>query len=268
MGGDHRTKALKCENEERKVSSLQRYFVSPEQIAQDRVTISGGDAHHIARVMRFNPGDTVIVCDNSGKQFTVRLEKINDQTVAGQVIGEQMAVSEPRLRVTLVPSLLKGDKLEWIIQKGTEMGVHAIWPFHSARSVVQLDGTKAVKRRERWQKIAKEAAEQAHRGFIPEIDGPLTWMDILDRIAAFDIAIIPHEREQKQSLPALWHNVRSIETCLIIIGPEGGFDDREVDMAREAGARPVHLGPRILRAETAALTTITCLMWAGGELGD
>lgn len=234
---------------------------------KDRVTIYGGDAHHIARVMRFNPGDIVIACDNQGKQFTVRLETISDQTVEGQVIEEQTVFSEPRLHVTLAQSLLKRDKLEWIIQKSTELGVHAIWPLDSARSVVKLNRAKAVTRRERWQKIAKEAAEQAHRGLIPEVDGPLSWIDMLDRIAAFDIAIILHEREQKQSLPALWQNVETIDTCLIIIGPEGGFEDREVEMAREAGAYPVHLGTRILRAETAALATITCLMWAGGELG-
>lgn len=246
---------------------MQRYFVRPEQIEGDRVTVSGGDAHHIVRVMRSNPGDAIIVCDNSGLEFTVQLEEADGQMVIGRIVGERHAASEPRLRVTLAQSLIKGDKFEWVVQKGTELGVYEFCPFHSERSVVKLSGAKMAKRRERWQKIAKEAAEQAHRGRIPEVRIPIDWEALLKRIPSFDVAVIPYEREQAQSLPELWRELPKVETCLVIIGPEGGFEPHEVAAACDAGARSVHLGTRILRAETAALTTIACTMYAGGEMG-
>lgn len=245
---------------------LQRYFVRPEQIDEDQVTISGDDAHHMVRVMRSKPGDTVVICDNSGKEFTVRLVEVGGGTVRGHIVSVQKAESEPLLRITLAQSLLKGDKLEWVVQKGTEMGVHAFYPFRSKRSVVKLNGAKAEKRRDRWKKVGKEAAEQSHRARVPEISVPIDWEDLLRLIASFDVAIIPYEREHTQSLSGLWQTLPQVETCLIIIGPEGGFDEVEVDAARQAGAHPVHLGPRILRAETAALTTIACTMWACGEM--
>lgn len=245
---------------------MQRYFVQPEQIAGNIVTIRGDDAHHISRVMRFQSGDTVIVCDDSGSEFYVQLDVIDGETVTGCVMYEQSAEAEPRLRVTLAQSLLKGDKLDWVIQKGTELGAHAFLPFNSERSVVRLSRTKVEKRRERWQKIAKEASEQAHRGRVPDVSAPIGWYDLLARVASYDVVVIPYEREQAQSLPLLWQTLPEVASCLCIIGPEGGFEPHEVEAAQEAGARPIHLGPRILRAETAALTTIACMMWASGEM--
>lgn len=245
---------------------MQRYFVLPEQIREGRVTIKGGDAHHIARVMRYKAGDVIIVCDNTGRELSVQLEHVRGNAVTGRVTTERTAMSEPRLRVTLAQSLLKGDKFDWVVQKGTEMGVYQFWPFHAERSVVRLSDSKAAKRRERWHKIAKEAAEQARRGRIPEVCAPVRWHDVLNHIPLFDVAVIPHERERNQSLPSLWQSLSRVETCLIIVGPEGGFEAEEVNAAQQAGAYPVYLGPRILRAETAALTTIACTMWAGGEM--
>lgn len=245
---------------------MQRYFVCPEQIKGNRVTISGDDAHHISRVMRFHPGDEVIVCDNSGREFHVRLETFQENEVTGLITNVQTVVSEPRMRVTLAQSLLKGDKLDWIIQKSTELGVYEILPFKSERSVVRLSGTKAVKRRERWQKITKEASEQAHRGRIPVVSVPIEWQDLLDRARAFDLALIPYESERSLALTALSEILPKVASCLVIIGPEGGFTAREVAAARKAGVRSVHLGPRILRAETAALASISCMMFISGEM--
>lgn len=245
---------------------MQRYFVRSDQIKGDLVTISGDDAHHIFRVMRLSAGDPVIVCDNSGKQYDVRLETVSGEAVTGKILNEQMAPSEPRLRVTIAQSLIKGDKMDWVIQKGTELGVTEFLPFKSVRSVVKLERTKALNRRKRWQKIAKEAAEQAHRGRIPVVSSPLSWSDLLDKVAAYDVAVMAYEWEQAQSLPALWQTLPTIGSCLCIIGPEGGFDRAEVEAAQAVGVQSVHLGPRILRAETAALTAIICAMWASGEM--
>lgn len=245
---------------------MQRYFVRSEQIKEGMVSIRGDDAHHISRVMRLAAGDPIIVCDNSGMQYDVHLVTVSGESVVGKIVNKRMSPSEPRLRITVAQSLLKGDKMDWVIQKGTELGAFEFLPFTSVRSVVKLNRKKALTRQQRWQKIAKEAAEQAHRGRIPTVSSPLSWHELLRTVTSYDMSIIAYEEEQGQSLPALWQTMPKIESCLCIIGPEGGFEEKEVAAAKAMGVRVVHLGPRILRAETAALATITCMMWAGGEL--
>lgn len=245
---------------------MQRYFVARGQINGDTVTFSADDSYHITRVMRLRPGDPVVVCDNEGMEFQVALTDVHPQQSVGQIVSRRTATSEPQIRVTLAQALLKGDKMDWVVQKGTELGVVQFLPFSSERSVVKLTDSKAVNRAERWQKIAKEAAEQARRGRMPNVFLPTDWEDVLHLIPTFDLAVIPYERESSQSLLQLWQQQPQVGNCLIIIGPEGGFEAAEIRQAKEAGAQPVHLGPRILRAETAAIAAVAYTMFASGEM--
>lgn len=237
----------------------QRYFVSPDQIHSDHVCLTGDTAHHIIRVMRSKPGDYVVICDNTGKEYDTCLETFQKDQVRGRIVSERASLAEPRLRITLAQALVKSDKMAWIVQKGTELGVSRIVPFSSDHTVVALSDTKATQRQKRWHKVAKEAAEQSRRGRIPDVDVPVNWSDVLAMISQYDLAVIPYERETKQAFMSMWQAQQGVQTCLLIIGPEGGFSEEEVAQAQQTGAIPVHLGPRILRAETAALATLACM---------
>ncbi|MBO9600124.1 MAG: RNA methyltransferase, partial [Cohnella sp.] len=188
---------------------------------------------------------------------------------------ERLAESEMAWRVTVAQSLPKGDKLETVIQKGTEAGAAAFLPFLSQRTVVQYDDRKEAKRVDRWRRIAKEAAEQSHRGVVPEVMAVSSWKSLIGRFAEYDLVLLCYEEEGRAG-----NGLRRVLTefaanrveggeprILIVVGPEGGFDEREAEAAAAAGALPIGLGKRILRTETAALYALACIGYASGELG-
>ncbi|MCR2803194.1 RsmE family RNA methyltransferase [Paenibacillus soyae] len=258
---------------------MQRYFVAPDQIRDGVVTITGEDAHHAARVMRMKPEDRLIACDGQGRTVLAYVLDATPQEVRAEVLEPLEQHSEPAWSVTIAQSLPKGDKMELVIQKGTEIGAASFLPFESERMVVQYDGKKEAKRLERWGKIAKEAAEQAHRHRIPAIESLLSWKGLLTRIGEYDLALFCYEREGKDAhgrgiADAVREWRRSPEgqaaespRVLLIVGSEGGFTEREAQEAQEAGAALVALGKRILRTETAGLVGLTCLLYESGEMG-
>jgi 16S rRNA (uracil1498-N3)-methyltransferase len=244
---------------------MQRYFISPEQVKLPHVRILGDDVHHIKNVLRGRPGEKLICCDGQGRDYVSEIDEISRDEVVCRVLETVPSKGEPRTRVTVAQSLPKGDKLEWILQKGTEIGAVRFLPFTSERTVVKIEEKKSEKKRERWQRIVKEAAEQAHRGRIPEVSSPISWDGLLEEIRQVEAAYIAYEkggdvlsRRLEQDAPA---------SVLLIVGPEGGFSDREVREAMEAGAVPVTLGPRILRTETAPLVALSCILFALEDLG-
>jgi 16S rRNA (uracil1498-N3)-methyltransferase len=161
--------------------------------------------------------------------------------------------------------LPKGDKLEWIVQKGTEIGAVSFLPFTSERTVVKIDARKAEKKLERWHRIAKEAAEQAHRGRIPDVSRPLSWKELLSKIEAAEVAWIAYERGGVPLAQAI--SETDARNILLIIGPEGGFSEKEIEEAKGSGAIPITLGSRILRTETAPLAALSCILFARHDLG-
>lgn len=245
---------------------MQRYFVSQNAITGDTVTISGDDVKHIVRVMRMAAGDEVIVCDGSGQAFRVELTDLGD-TVQGRIVENVAKDPEPAVKITLAQGLPKGDKMELIVQKGTEVGIADFLPLDMARCIVQYDAKKEAKRRERWQKIAKEAAEQAHRNLIPDVREGVTFKQWLKTVAAYDLVVVPYEREEARGLQEVLTNHPEIKSVCILIGPEGGIAEDEIEQALAAGALPVTLGPRILRTETAGLVAATCVFYHYGEIG-
>jgi 16S rRNA (uracil1498-N3)-methyltransferase len=248
---------------------MQRYFVEKDQIRDHIVTITGDDAHHIQRVMRSRVGESLMVSDGTGREAIAEITELDKEAVILRITEERDAASEPVVKVWIAQSLPKGDKMETVIQKCTETGAVRFIPFLSARTIVQYDGKKEAKRLERWQKIAKEAAEQAHRGIIPAIDGPRTWKQLLALLPETAVALICYEQEKgyglKEALTQIGEAGQS-GPVMLIIGPEGGFEPAEVEEILAAGGQCVSLGRRILRTETAALVGLSCILYEYNEI--
>jgi 16S rRNA (uracil1498-N3)-methyltransferase len=255
---------------------MQRYIVPPSAFRGRTVVVEGDDAFHLARVMRMRPGDRVVVCDGEGHEATAVLTKVEPARAEAETEEElRLSKGEPAWTVVVAQSLPKGDKMELIIQKGTEIGAAAFVPFRSERAIVQYDGKQEAKRLERWRKIAKEAAEQAHRGKLPEVAGIASWRELLQSFADYDDVYFCYERQGGEPAAGLRTRVRETMSrvpdrplkLLVVVGPEGGFTEREAAEAEAAGARPAGLGARVLRTETAALAALACLMYESGEMG-
>ncbi|SDT36115.1 16S rRNA (uracil1498-N3)-methyltransferase [Paenibacillaceae bacterium GAS479] len=259
---------------------MQRYFITPEQFGDNGVILSGEDAHHIARVMRMKPGDEVIVSDGAEREVRIVLTAVDPSEVRGDIAEGLPMDREPLWQVTVAQGLPKGDKMELVIQKGTEIGAAGFLPFQCERIVVQYDARKEAKRLERWGKIAKEAAEQAHRSRLPIIHEVHSWKELLAAFSSYDLVLFCYEAEGhepgaatgladriKQAREAGKLTADKAHRLLLVVGPEGGFSPREAEAAAAAGAMAAGLGRRILRAETAPLAGLACLMYESGEMG-
>lgn len=257
---------------------MQRYFVAPEQLRDGAVIITGEDAHHAMRVMRMKPDDRFIVCDGAGRTALAAVTEAGAKELHAQIVEMLPQTSEPDWQITIAQSLPKGDKMELVIQKGTEIGAAAFAPFQSERSIVQYDGKKEAKRLERWGRIAKEAAEQCHRHRIPDVEAVRSWKELLGIIPGFDLALFCYERAGDEACGTgiatavrQWRAGDAGELrhprILLVAGPEGGFSEREAQEAEAAGAVLTGLGKRILRAETAGIVGLACLLYESGEMG-
>lgn len=250
--------------------TFHRFFIKPEQIQKGSVTLSGNQARQIAGVLRLSPGDTIQVLDNNGWSYELKLDSVKSIKVLGSIIKKEPERREPSLKLTLYQSLLKRDNFEWVLQKGTELGVVNFVPLITQRSIVRQSEIKKNKLA-RWEKIIVEAAEQSGRGRIPTIGEPLALKAVLSTEDRPELVLIPWENEKEKTIPAAVAQYREkaggrpFSQLGIIIGPEGGFAEDEISSAREAGFIPVTLGPRILRAETAAVVAATL---AFNELGE
>ncbi|MGA8943123.1 MAG: 16S rRNA (uracil(1498)-N(3))-methyltransferase [Thermoactinomyces sp.] len=244
---------------------MQRYFISADAITDTHVCLTGDEVHHIKNVMRNRPNDRLLVCCGDGYDYVCVIEKINSRQIDCRVVDKFPSQGEPQTRITIAQSLVKGDKFEWIVQKGTEIGASSFQPFQSARSIVKINAQKEKKKRDRWQRIAKEAAEQSHRGKVPAVMPVLSWSALLDEMEKYPLALIAYEKGGAP-LNQVVSEFRE-EAILLVVGPEGGFTEEEIHEARARGAVPVTLGPRILRAETAPLVALSCLLFARNEMG-
>ncbi|QED48692.1 16S rRNA (uracil(1498)-N(3))-methyltransferase [Cytobacillus dafuensis] len=243
---------------------MQRYFVN--QSANDNCfTISNDDYHHIVRVMRMKKGDRLICVDSMKSSAICSIVEITDEKVIAEVVKWEEESSELPINITIVSGLPKGDKLEWIIQKGTELGAHRFIPFISARSVVKWDEKKGAKKIERWQKIAKEAAEQSHRTSLPEVMSPQNIKLLIKASEGYDYRLIAFEedakRGEKSVLGKTLTEIKHGQSLMIVFGPEGGLTDQEVTLFCEHGFQSCGLGPRILRTETAPLYALSAVSY-------
>ncbi|WHY84770.1 16S rRNA (uracil(1498)-N(3))-methyltransferase [Neobacillus novalis] len=243
---------------------MQRYFVK-HRANEDCFIIGEEDRHHIVKVMRMQIGDQIICVDPEGKQAICRLAEITDESVVADVVQWKEEISELPISITIASGLPKGDKLEWIIQKGTELGAHQFFPFSAARSVVKWDEKKAAKKIERWQKIAKEAAEQSHRAMMPEIMNPMNFKALLGKSRGFDYKLAAFEDESRNGEISVFSStlkkMNKGESLLLVFGPEGGLANEEVQQLKEHGFGLCGLGPRILRTETAPLYALSAISY-------
>lgn len=253
------------------MNKLQRYFIqSRENWQGSHVKISGDDVHHIGRVMRNKPGDKLICNDMNGHAALCTITEIaNDQVLA--VVEEWLEQeTELPIEVTIVQGLPKGDKLDLIVQKGTELGATAFIPFRAERSIVNWDEKKKYKKIQRLEKIVKEASEQSHRTSMPTVQAPVSLNELLKLSMDYDYNIFAYEEEVRtrsfQSIASILREVKAGERLLICIGPEGGFTEKEVEILKESHFIPVRFGPRILRTETAALYALSSISYHFEEL--
>lgn len=240
-----------------------RFFL--ERVTGDRVELGKEDSHHLLKVMRAQPGESFTVLAE-GLQYDCELTEVAEGRAVGRVVAQRPAGGEPPVRITLLQGLAKGEKMEEVIQHGTEIGVCAFVPVATARAVVKLDTKKAAERVERWQRIAREAAEQSRRGAVPKVAPVTSWKEATAGVAQYDLALVPWE-EGGEPLKAVLAEAKDVRTVAVFIGPEGGLSPEEVALARERGARAVTLGPRILRTETAGLAAAAAILYALGDLG-
>lgn len=234
---------------------MNRFFLSPECFLDNEVIFPDDLVHQIVHVLRLKEGDEVAVLDDRGNiyQVTLSFDPGKDQ-VRGQIINRKSTDSEPEIKVSLCFGLTNRDKVEWILQKGTEIGISAFYPFVSSRTMVQSK-TLSSKRVDRWERIIREAAEQSCRGRLPMLVDPLQYVQCLaEATDTHDLCLIAWE-EAEQSRASLKSLIGKFdgESIALFVGPEGGFSEKEVDDAKEFSVHSVSLGKRILRMETAAI---------------
>ncbi|MEW9123003.1 MAG: 16S rRNA (uracil(1498)-N(3))-methyltransferase [Thermotaleaceae bacterium] len=250
---------------------MNRFFVDRKNILGEKQRILVDDIEsikHISKVLRLKEGDSVEICDGESRLYLGEIVQISKREIEFKILDSFTAEGEPTIEVTLFQGIPKGAKMEMIVQKCTELGIHRIVPLASDRSVVQLkDRKEEMKKVERWQKIAEEAAKQSKRIRIPQVEYPITLNQMTAGIENMDLLIIPYEKEKECSLKTVLREYKEAKKIGVLIGPEGGFEESEIQFAKNLGIIPITLGKRILRTETAGLTVVSILMYELGDLG-
>ena len=243
---------------------MQRFFVEPYQIQEEehRIILTGSDVNHMKNVLRMRIGEDVWISDGKEKEYHCTIESFEEENAVLHILYAQEPQYELPSRIYLFQGLPKGDKMELIIQKAVELGAYAIVPVETRRCVVKLDEKKALKKTARWQQIAESAAKQSKRMLIPQVKQVMGWRDALALAKELDVLLIPYELAKGIKVTReILANIKPGQSVGIFIGPEGGFEEDEVQAAMEAGAKPVTLGKRILRTETAGMTMLSILMF-------
>jgi 16S rRNA (uracil1498-N3)-methyltransferase len=246
---------------------MYHFFVESSQITPDlkKVEITGADHNHIANVLRMKTGEQFSVSirdDSEGKELFYEIESIDENSVIGNLCFVEEVGNELPSKIYLFQGLPKVDKMELIIQKAVELGAYQIIPLATKRCVVKLDEKKAQSKVKRWQAISEAAAKQSKRAIIPEVTMPMTMKQAVEFCRDMDVKLIPYENaEHMDETKKLIEGIKPGESIAVFIGPEGGFSEQEIDLCMENGIKPITLGKRILRTETAGFTIISWLMY-------
>ncbi len=240
---------------------MTRFFVTSNQIKQNKVYLDGADRDHLCKVLRKKTGDELSILDGQGNEYRARILEIAPEKLVAELVETIARPSEPKVKLKLVQSLPKAEKFELVLQKNTEVGVTAFQPILSERSSLKLESQAVTKKTERWQRIIKEAAEQSGRQLLPQLFPILSWEEFLATTIK-GLILIPWEGEREKSLKQVLSAQTDIpEQITVLIGPEGGFSVTEIEQALAYGAIPVTLGPRIFRTETAGLVVASCIFY-------
>ena len=241
---------------------MQNFFVYDSQVQGENIYIEGTDVNHIVHVLRMKVGEEVSVHDDVNRKYLCRIEKLLEERVVLSIVEQQESDTELSCPIYLFQGLPKGDKMEWIIQKTVELGVYEVIPVAMKNCVVKLDDKKAKSKVTRWQAIAESAAKQSKRSLIPEVKMPMSYKEAVAYAKGLDVKLVPYENEHGMAgTKAAMEQIKKGESIAVFIGPEGGFEEKEVETAISEGAKPITLGKRILRTETAGLAILSVLMF-------
>ena len=244
---------------------MNSFYIEGSGVIGAEVQLAGEDAKHAAQVMRMRSGEEFYAIDDGGKRFLAVMQTVSKAECTA-LLREELPDNEAPLRLTLYQGLPKAEKLELITQKLTELGAACIVPVKMERCVVKLDEKDGKKRQDRLQKIAREAAKQCKRGGCLQVDAPMTWKQLRERMQRHDLLLTPWEDASSYNMKAAHAQFPDAKDIGIVIGPEGGMSEAEVRTLEEIGAKTVTLGPRILRTETAAVASCTMAMLLWGDI--
>ena len=241
---------------------MSHFFITSGQITGDELTIVGDDVNHMKNVLRMRSGEAFTAADENGMFYRCEVDTLDKQQVTAKVLWKEEGTSELSSKIYLFQGLPKSDKMELIIQKAVELGAYQIIPVATKRAIVKLDAKKEASKLKRWQSISEGAAKQSGRMLVPQISEVKTFGEALQMAQDLDVSIIPYECARgMEATREIFGSIKPGMSVGIFIGPEGGFEESEVAKAQELDVKPVTLGKRILRTETAGLTTLSILMY-------
>ncbi len=246
---------------------MNHFFVKSSNIQGDSAIIEGEDVRHVTGSLRLEAGDQLTIADNQEDKYIAEIIDISEDLVQLKIMDKIDRRIEPKTKVTLVQGLPKSKKMDLIVQKCTELGIDKIIPVDTKRTIVNLKPSKAKRRQDRWQKIAKEAAKQSGRAKVPQIQELSNLDNLVESFLDYDLVVVPWEDEGNLGLKEILSKNRTARKILVIIGPEGGLAVEEVDKIKAARAYSVSLGPRILRTETAGIAALSMILYELDDLG-
>ena len=241
--------------------NMPRFFVDKDAVGEQELTLTGGDAFHIARSLRMAVGDAITVSDGEGGEYSCRLSRIRDDECIAEILARGEASGESPVRITLYMAYPKSDKLELVIQKAVELGVCEIVPFESSRCIKRPKAEKIEKQTARLARIAEEAAKQCGRGILPRVGEPISFSEMLRRARGAECSLFCYEGDGARSMKAVLTENSDKRSFSVIVGSEGGFSPEEAEAAISAGLCSVNLGPRIRRCETAPIYALSALSY-------
>lgn len=240
---------------------MYHFFIQAYQVRQDTIKVEGKDVNHMKNVLRMKPSEEVAVTDEDGVEYRCVIRELQDDAVWLDVLETSDVSHELSAEITLFQGLPKNDKMELIIQKAVELGVHKVVPMETRRCVVKLDAKKRDNKVRRWNAIAESAAKQSKRSKIPKVEEVIDFQTAIGMAKDYDVVCIPYEQAKgMQSLKDFLGRIKSGVKAAFFIGPEGGFEEEEVQAAMEANVMPVSLGKRVLRTETAGMALLSMMM--------
>lgn len=246
---------------------MARFFVPKKNLREKKGAIGGAELEHMRKVLRLRPGDRVTLFDDEGWEHEGIIRSYTEKLGEVEILESARPKRESPLSITLAQALGKGEKMDWIVEKATELGVRSMVPFFSSRTVPKLDTEKMERRKARWEKIALGAAKQSGRTQIPEILAVSDFAELVCRPWQCALKLLFWEGESRRSLTEIREETARLDSLLLVIGPEGGFSPEEAVEAMRRGFKPVGLGRRILRTETAALAAISIVQFLWGDMG-
>ncbi|MFH1335305.1 MAG: RsmE family RNA methyltransferase [Candidatus Zixiibacteriota bacterium] len=247
---------------------ITNFYTTPENIRQETLTIEGEEAKHILSVMRYRTGDTISVVDGCGVKYNVLIEKTSKASLQGKILSRIRKENEPVCNITLAQSICRQERMDFLIEKATEIGVSSVIPILTDRGLVKVSGTsKNRSKTQRWRRIAVASMKQSLRTVLPEIENITTFENLLSRIRSYDLSLIASLEKGSKSIKDCDELKRKVRKILLIVGPEAGFTPEELLKAKLHGAIPITLGARRLRTETAGIVLLSLILHHLNELG-